>query len=111
MRSYFIDELNSTEIEKIKNWLDQKNIKSALSELYWIFLPPELYSVTQQKHAQECGPYYFALEVNKHWIKFELLIRAENKIRCECITYATEEQKNYIIQFAESMLKELDITI
>ncbi|WP_456325584.1 hypothetical protein [Desulfonauticus submarinus] len=111
MRSYFIDELNSEEMEKITNTLKKQNLKQPVEGLYWLYLPENLYTPQQKEHLKTCGPYYFAIETGKNWLKLELLIRAEQKIRCACISYATQEQRDFLISFAENLLQELNIFI
>jgi hypothetical protein len=44
-------------------------------------------------------------------VSFELLVRSSQILRCNCIAYATREQRDFILAFADSMLEKLDIQI
>ena len=41
----------------------------------------------------------------------ELLVRTQNRIRCECIAYATDEQRNWLIRLVDDMLAQLGISV
>ena len=42
---------------------------------------------------------------------FLLLIRSKQVLRCSCIEYATPDQREHIIRFADRMLEDLGIKI
>ncbi|KUJ96979.1 MAG: Uncharacterized protein XD41_0058 [Desulfonauticus sp. 38_4375] len=111
MRSYYIEELNQQDMEKIKKSFKEKKLDNPLDNLYWLPLPQKFYTSEQKEHLSSCGPYYFPLELGKNWLKAELLIRASNKIRCQCITYATPEQREYLVQWINQLLAENQIFI
>lgn len=111
MRAYYIDELNKQDLEKIKNSFKQEKLNNPLDDLYWLPLPEELYTIEQKDHLSTCGPYYFPLELGKNWLKAELLIRASNKIRCQCINYASKEQREYLINWINQLLEKNQIFI
>jgi hypothetical protein len=75
-----------------------------------VSLPPEFYSETQREHS-ECHPFYFAVNLAWSDVAFELLIRTRQVIRCSCIAYATQEQRDYIIHFADHMIEELKLKL
>lgn len=110
MKQYVIDQLREPDFHRIKGFLDQNTEAASLGGIYWANLPPDLYSVIQSEHSQ-CQPFYFAIHLAWNDVAFELLIRSRQIIRCSCIAYATRQQREYIIGFAERMLEELDLKL
>ena len=108
MQQYLIDELRLEDYTKIKNFLDKTYGSSGIENIYRILIPPDILSGIQVSHT-ECQPYHFFVNLKQNAIAFELLVRSKNKIRCLCIRYATEKQRNWLIHLADSMFAELDI--
>lgn len=110
MKQYVIDELRYTDYEKIKDYFD-KNFKSAgVDGIYWIMLDKNILAGLQCEHI-ECQPFYFAVELTTKQATFELLLRSKNKMRCSCVNYATEFQRNWLINIVDAMLAKLEIKI
>ena len=110
MKQYVIDELRPGEYDKIKKYLDEKYPEGNLDDLYWIPFKPELYNEKQKSH-KECQPYYFTIDLDENYLACELLIRTRERISCDCIAYADKTQRDYIIETADSIFKELEIII
>jgi hypothetical protein len=110
MKQYVIDELRSKDFEKIKNYFDKHFAASEIDEIYWIHLDQEILTETQISHS-ECKPFYFAVELEPGKISCELLVRAGSKIRCNCINYATETQRGWLIRLIDSILEKLEINV
>ena len=108
MRSYLIDEIMSSDIEKIDAFLKKNAIPSNLEQLFWVKIPQDLLSETQFEHT-DCHPHAFAVELGEDWVKLEFLIRSMKNMQCTCPGYCTEQQQRFIINFALGMLKQLDI--
>ncbi len=108
MKQYIIDELRLGEYEKIKTYLDKNIGHSKMAGIYQVQLDKNILTDIQAEH-KECQPFYFAINIKPDLVSCELLIRSGNKIRCNCISYATEAQRNWIIQFIDSILKKLEI--
>jgi hypothetical protein len=68
----------------------------------------DLLSPLQWEH-DACGPHYLAIETGKDFVKFEFLVRARNKFRCECIGYANAAQESFLLKFAHTLVAELDL--
>ena len=103
MISYVIDEIKKADIEKVRAYLKGKNYKSPIEDIFWIQIPEELLNAIQKEHFASCGPYIFSLELGRDFIKLELLVRATNKIRCSCISFATKQQRDYAINLVENI--------
>lgn len=110
MKQYVIDQLRPSDYEQVRSFLDENTQGTALDGMYWVDLPEELRSTVQVEHAR-CGPHYFAVNLELDAVSFELLIRSKQVLRCSCIGYATPDQREHIIRFADRMLEELGIKI
>ena len=108
MKQYRIDELRPEDYEKLKAYLDEHHGPCQMEQLYWIPLQENLLNEVQAAHTK-CQPFYFAAELKQDKITFELLIRTRNRIRCDCICYATEAQRESIVYFADNLFVTLKI--
>jgi hypothetical protein len=72
-----IDELNSEELRYGEEFLNNNSEKSPLDGLYWLALPKEILTKTQNLHLKNQGELKIAIEITKKSIKFELLIRSD----------------------------------
>ncbi len=111
MRSYMIQELRPADMDKITAFLHEKGYKCPLDGIFWLPLPVDLWGAEQQKHREECAPFYLALELGPDWIRLELLVRSEQKLRCSCIMYADSSQRETMIDFVDDLIKNLDIAV
>jgi hypothetical protein len=108
MKQYVIDELRLGDYAKIKAFLDEHYAATGIDDLYWIPIEEEHLSAVQRAHA-DCAPFYFAVELEEERLSCELLIRSQNKIRCNCIAYADETQRNWIIAVVDAFFDKLEI--
>ena len=109
MKQYVIDELRLADHEKIKMYLDEHFGPADLGDIYWIPVDPDLYDETQLSH-DECRPFYFTIHLSSTSLIVELLVRTKNRIRCDCIQYATQDQFFWLIRFVDTMIESLEIT-
>ncbi len=110
MKQYVIDQLRETDHKLIHEYLQKHGETTSLREIFWISLPEELYSATQKEH-KACHPYYFAVNLSWTQAAFEFLIRSRQIMRCACIGYASREQRDHIMGFADDMLETLGIKV
>ena len=110
MKQYVIDQLRESDFGQIQEFLGRNAESTGLAGIYWVSLPADLYSVIQREHSK-CHPYYFAINLTWNDVAFELLIRSRQVIRCNCIAYATPQQRDHIIHFADRMIEELQIKL
>ena len=110
MKQYVIDELRPDDYKTIKSYLDDNFVASGVEGVYWIYLEDDLLADAQVGHA-ECRPFYFALEIENSTLSCELLVRAVNRMRCNCIGYATEKQRNWLIRNIDAIFDNLGIKI
>ena len=108
MKQYLIDELRPEDYEKLKDFFNEYIGESSLNGIYWISLDDNLLSETQIKH-KECRPFYFAIDLEPDRIACELLVRTQNNLRCTCISYATEKQRNWFINYIDAIFTDLKI--
>jgi hypothetical protein len=76
MRQYVIDELSREERANIESYLKRTLKTGPMEGLYWIELPPDLLSGDQLGH-DDCGPFFFAVELGEESACFELLILSQ----------------------------------
>ncbi len=111
MRSYFIDELNPTEIQRLASHLAAAGLQGTVRDIYWLTLPEDLLTPEQCQHLEHCGPFVASIELGDAWMKIELLIRGRGKLRCSCIGLATPEQRDWVLDQIDVMLRDLEITV
>ena len=108
MRSYLIDEISPSDMKKINDFLSQHAIRSELDKIFWAQLHEDLLNDIQFQHL-DCRPHVFAIELGTDWIKLEFFIRNLKNMQCKCSDYCTSQQRNFIINFANKIIKDLDI--
>ncbi|MBU1182312.1 MAG: hypothetical protein KKE00_04655 [Proteobacteria bacterium] len=110
MKQYVIDELRYNDYEKVKLYLDENLGASEIEGVYWLPFEKRLLTDEQASH-NECQPLFFVIDLRPERISCELLVRTKNRIKCTCIGYATEKQRNWLIQYIDDILKQLEIKI
>jgi len=110
VKSYLLDEISAPNMEVIRKYLEENAIKSGMEKIFWVQIPNDLLSTIQYEH-KECQPYAFAVELGKDWIRLEFLIRSLTHMQCHCSGYCTEEQRNFLIGFADKMIDTLNISV
>lgn len=108
MKQYVVDEIRAPDYEKIKAYLDREFGPPEMESIYWIALPETLEDEVQRTHGS-CRPYYIALDLLPERLACELLVRTKSRIRCDCMGYATEPQRNWIIGVVDAMFEKLEI--
>jgi len=108
MKQYLIDEIARVDFPRIKKYLDCKAQTSGLEGIWWVELGKEQLSDAQMAHP-DCQPHCFAVELGRNFIKFEFLIRSRRTMRCSCIGYATPQQSNLIMDFADGLVADLEL--
>jgi hypothetical protein len=105
MRQIVIDELSPMERDNIDSYLKRTVKQGPMIGLYWLELPSDLLSPTQQDH-QRCGPFYCGVEVEAARVIFELLVRSNLSLHCDCIAHATSAQRQFILDYIDTMVRE-----
>ena len=108
MKQYVIDQLRPADYEAVKAYLEENFSSSNVEGIYWIPLDQDILTGVQAEHTS-CQPFYFAVDLEQNFMAIEFLVRTKNKIRCSCMGYATEKQRNWIIQLADSIFDKLKI--
>jgi hypothetical protein len=108
MKSYVIDELRYPDYEALKTYLDENLEPSGVDGLYWLELGEALLTDLQKAHT-ECRPLYFAIALSFDHLSCELLVRTRQILRCDCMTYATQAQRNWLVDWADEMFHKLGL--
>ena len=106
MRQYQLDEISRNDIPRVREYLDEHAIAAGVADIWWVDLQEDLLSPEQFDH-RDCRPFRFAVEVGDDFVRFELLIRSRQTMRCACIGYATRQQRDFILAFADRLVEEL----
>ena len=111
VRQYQLDEISKSDIPRVREYLNEHAQAARLEDIWWVDLPEDLLSPEQFDHAN-CRPFRFAVEVGEpkvgdSFLRFEFLIRSREKMRCTCIDYATRQQRDFILAFADRLVEEL----
>jgi hypothetical protein len=108
MKQYLIDELRPSDHDKLETLLGARYGQPDLGGVYWVPIRPEHYSEMQAAHG-DCQPFYFAVELQERWMACELLVRTRQRLRCDCIAYATQRQRDWLMRTIDGIIDELDI--
>jgi len=108
MKQYVVDELRPEDYAKLKAYLGERYAVAAFEGIYHLPVDESLLEGVQQSH-NACRPFYFALELSPAQLSCELLVRTGQHIRCQCIQYATERQRNWLIGWVDATLDHLGI--
>lgn len=105
MRQYRIDQLSREERANIESYLNRTLKPGPMEGIYWIEVPQDLLGAEQRGH-EECGPFYFAVELEEEAVSFEMLVRSQTNLHCSCIAYATSAQRDFVLRLADKMVQE-----
>jgi len=108
MRQYQIDEISRPDIPRVREYLHQHALAAGLEDIWWVDLPEDLLNPEQFSHT-DCRPFRFAVELGDDFVRFEFLIRSRETMRCVCIGYATRQQRDFILAFADRLVEELTL--
>ena len=108
MRQYLLDEIARVDIPRVREYLNQHTLASSLADIWWVDLQEDLLSPEQFSHP-DCRPFRFAVELGDDFVRFEFLIRSRETMRCACIGYATRQQRDFILAFADRLVEDLGL--
>jgi hypothetical protein len=108
LKSYLIDEIGVEDVQRIRQFLSGKGIRSGIGTLFWVKIEPLLLTSLQEEHVA-CQPYIFAVETGDRFLKAELYLRTLRDMRCPCQGYCTPQQASFIVEWVDGMLKDLSI--
>ena len=108
MKYYLFDEIQSSDMEKIAEFLGKNTIKSNIGSVFWIEVPKDLLNDIQYSHSV-CAPHVIAVELDKNSVKFELFVRSMATLNCQCQGYPNRQQRAFILNYADNMLNTMTI--
>lgn len=112
MKQYVIDQLRPEDFTRVEAYMEKHlSTTSGIGGIYWLMLDDMLLTEEQMRH-EACKPFYFAIElVAPDRLSCELLVRTKSKVRCACICYANENQRNWVVDQVDQILENLNISI
>jgi hypothetical protein len=108
MKQYVIDEIRLQDYGKIKAYLDDTLGESGIDGLYWLPVDESVLSEIQKAHAA-CAPFFMGLELGEDRLCGELLVRTRKRVRCDCIHYADDRQRDWLIRTVDAIFEKLEI--
>jgi hypothetical protein len=108
MKQYVIDQLREGDFLELEDYFNGNAEAGDLPGIYWVLVPEPLYGELQSEHT-DCQPYYFAVNLDRQSVSFELLIRTRVRLRCGCIQYANKNQRDYILEYADGLFEKLEL--
>jgi hypothetical protein len=108
MKQYVIDEIRPQDYEKVKDYLDETFGSSGVEGLYWLPVDAALHTGIQNAHSA-CAPFFMALELAPDRLAGELLVRTRSRVRCDCIRYADQRQRDWLIRTVDAIFDRLEI--
>ncbi len=105
MRQFVIDELSREERNNIENYLKRTLDPGPMAGLYWLKLPDDLLADNQQGHTG-CRPFCFGVLLDDDVVRFELLVRSQTTLHCDCIAHATPAQREFVLRYVDKLLTE-----
>jgi hypothetical protein len=108
MKQYMIDQLREQDFLQLEGYLNNNSEAGELPGIYWLVVPKSLLEKNQLDHP-DCQPFYFAVNLERDSICFELLIRTRSRLRCSCIQYASQKQRDYILAYADGLFERLNL--
>ena len=110
MKQYVIDELKAEEQQAVAAYLEGHAQSSGVDGLYWLPLDERLLTPEQQAH-NGCKPFAFALELLSDRLVCELLVRTRSRVRCDCIAYASPEQRAWLMDTIDAIFEKLGVKV
>ena len=108
MKQYVIDQIRPQDYEKVKDYLDETFGDSGVDGLYWLPVDAALHAEIQNAH-NACAPFFMALELAPDRLSGELLVRTRSRMRCDCIRYADQRQRDWLIRTVDAIFDRLGI--
>ncbi len=108
MKQYVIDELRPADYKALQTYLDEQYGPSEMDGIYWIPVAADILTDIQSEHL-ECRPQYFTVDLDGNRLACEFLVRSKNRVRCDCIHYATVSQRNWLIELIDNIFNRLQI--
>ncbi len=108
MKQYVIDGFSQSDHARLKDYLDKYLESASIDGIYWLKLEQEILTPLQAAH-ETCSPHVFALMLEETSLSCEFLVRIKTNIKCDCMGYATGEQRNWLMDQTDAILEKLSI--
>jgi len=105
MRQFVVDELSQEEQDNLDSYLKRTVKAGPMEGMFWLPLPEDLLAEAQQGHEQ-CGPFFFGIELGRSRLIAEFLVRSQSNLHCSCISYSTPAQRQFLLGFLDRMLAD-----
>lgn len=110
MKQYVIDGLRLEDVEKLKCYCNERFGNASLGAIYWVEIPESILNEIQMAH-RDCAPHFFTIELDGDRLSCEFLVRIKKSVKCDCMAYADQKQREWIMDEMDAILDGLDICI
>jgi len=110
MKQYVIDGFSLQDYHTLKEYFDMHLEAASVDGIYWFELERDVLTPVQSDH-ESCRPHVFALMLENTYLSCELLVRIKTNIKCDCMGYATKEQRDWLIDQTDAIFETLSICI
>jgi hypothetical protein len=110
MKQYVIDGFSLQDYNRLKEYFGKHLESASVDGIYWLPLAKEVLTPVQVDHGA-CGPHVFALMLENTYLSCELLVRIKTNIKCDCMSYATKEQRDWLVDQVDAILEKFSICI
>lgn len=104
MDEVVFDQISTQALENAENKLKSLGFSSSIPGIFWLPVSSEFLSKTQVEHAKECGPYMLAVEIVDNKLVLETLVRASNRMHCNCMELASPALLDHMTDYLNSLL-------
>lgn len=105
MRQFVVDDLSQEEQANLDSYLKRTVKACGMEGMFWLPVPDDLLAEAQQGHEQ-CGPFFFGIELGRNRLIAEFLVRSQSNLHCSCISYSTPVQRQFLLDFLDRMLAD-----
>ena len=110
MKQYVVDEIRPEDYARLKVEIEARYGPAELGGIYWLPVDAERLNTVQAAHV-ECHPLCVALELCSDRLVCELLVRTRQRVRCDCMAYADDRQRSWLMDTVDGIFTRLEIKI
>ena len=104
MDEVVFDQISLQALENVENKLTSLGLASSIPGIFWLPISNEFLTETQKEHAKDCGPYMLAVEITDNSLILETLVRASNRLHCNCMEPALPALLEHMTDYLNSLL-------
>lgn len=108
MDEVVFDQISAQTLKNVEKQLESLGLASSIPGIFWLAVPANFLSETQKEHFEECGPYMLAVEITDDRLVLETLVRASNRLHCNCMEPASAALQEHMTDYLNSLLTAIN---